>query len=379
MCNEIKVGMIGGGIMAKAHSMALVAMPMFFWPAPFIPVRKTIADITLELARESAKRYGYSEYTSDWRDIIADPSIGAVHIVTPNDTHAEIAIAAARSGKHILCEKPIALTTGQAREMSEAASKAGVVHQLAFNYRRTPAVALAKKFIHDGSMGKILSYRGTYLWGGYDPSAPLEWRHQKAIAGRGTLGDIGTHAIDLARHLVGEIESVNGVLKTYVKERPLKGAKPGDPMGQVDVDDEVSFGIRFVDGATGSIEATNSAWGRSNYITFEIHGEIGSLYFNYNHRDELQVCYASDPVESRGFRTILTGPAHPYGKGLWHCAELGIGFSEIKAVDTWEFYSAIAEGRSANPNFQDGLKISMICDAVDRSSETGLWEKVGNT
>ena len=150
-------------------------------------------------------------------------------------------------------------------------------------------------------------------------------------------------------------------------------------MGQVDVDDEVSFGIRFVDGATGSIEATNSAWGRSNYITFEIHGEIGSLYFNYNHRDELQVCYASDPVESRGFRTILTGPAHPYGKGLWHCAELGIGFSEIKAVDTWEFYSAIAEGRSANPNFQDGLKISMICDAVDRSSETGLWEKVGNT
>ena len=222
----------------------------------------------------------------------------------------------------------------------------------------------------------MLSYRGTYLGGGYDPSAPISWRHKKAIAGSGILGDIGTHAIDLARYLVGEIDEVNGLLKTYIPERPASAREPGR-LEPVDVDDEASFMVRFKSGATGSIEATSCAWGRSNYITFEIYGEKGSLYFNYNHRDELQVCFADDPDERRGFQTICTGPQHPYGFGLWHCAELGIGFSEIKAVDTYAFYKAIADGRQADPSFLDGYRISLICDAVARSSQSGLWEKTG--
>jgi predicted dehydrogenase len=374
---KLKVGMIGAGIMGKAHSIAISSMPMFFWPAPAIPERYILADATPELAEENAARYGYEKSTGDWRDVISDSSVDVIHIVTPNDSHAEVAIAAARAGKHILCEKPIARTTEEAREMLGAARKAGIVHQLAFNYRRTPAVALAKKYIEEGAIGRILSYHGTYYGGGYDPSGHLQWRHQKSKAGMGVIGDIGTHAIDLARYLVGDADAVSGILKTYVPERPLDASNPDGPKGKVDVDDEASFMLKFSGGATGVIEASGCTWGRDNFITFDIYGERGSIYFNYNHRDELQVCFASDDSVRRGYQTIKTGPQHPYGFGLWHCPELGIGFSEIKAVEMYCFYKAISDGAQAEPNFEDGVKISMICDAVERSSKSGLWEKTG--
>lgn len=372
---KYNVGLIGAGFMGKAHSSALSSMPMFFWPAPGIPVRKTIADVTLEEARDAAARYGYSEYTDDWRKIIEDPDIDVVDIVTPNNMHAEMAIAAAKAGKHILCEKPIARTTEEAKAMFEAVSAAGVKNMLAFNYRRTPAVALAKKFIDEGSIGKILSYRGTYLnGGGANPNNPLEWRFRNEISGYGVLGDIGTHAIDLARYLVGEFAEVNGTLKIYTPERPVKAGSI--EMAKVTNDDEAAFSIRFKNGTIGTIEASRNAWGRNNYITFEIHGTLGSLFFNYERRDELQVFFSSDSLDRQGFRTIYTGPSHPYGKNLWPVSALGIGYSEIKIVECYEFFKAIAEDSEATPNFFDGYRISLICDAVARSSVSDRWEKI---
>src|SRR4051794_35491655 len=387
MTKQLNVGLIGAGFMGKAHSLAYAGMPMFFWPAPALPHRRTVAEVSPELAAEAALRFGYDQATNDWRSIVDDPEIDVVDIATPNNLHAEIAIAAAAAGEHIICEKPPAPTGSEAQSMLDAVEAAGGVHLVAFNYRRTPAVALAKKYIDEGAIGRILSFRGTYLqdWSA-DPSSPLSWRFQKAIAGSGALGDIGTHVIDLARYLVGEVDAVNGILKTHVAERPLQAGgvdKLGAaerladaPMGAVDVDDEMLTLVRFANGASGSIEATRNAYGRNNFLTFEIHGETGSILFNYERRDELEICFASDPGDRRGFRTVYTGPAHPYGDALWPIPALGIGYGETKIIECYDLMKAIADGHQPTPNFGDGLQIAQIAEAITASSDSGSWVDV---
>jgi predicted dehydrogenase len=389
MTKVMNVAMIGGGFMGKAHAMAYASMPMFFWPAPAIPYRKVVVDVTDAMAEVARDRYGFDEASSDWRAVIARPDIDVIDICTPNNAHAEIAIAAAEAGKHIICEKPLARTVQEARAMAAAVKKAGVIHMVAFNYRRTPAVALAKKYIEEGRIGKILNFRGTYLqdWSA-DPDGPLSWRFQKKIAGSGTVGDIATHVVDLAHYLVGPIDTVNAITTTYNKTRPLQqggvdklGASEkasGDvERGEVDVDDEVISMLRFENGAIGSLEATRNAYGRNNFITLEIHGTKGSIHFNYERRDELQVMFADDPADSRGFRTVYTGPAHPYGNSLWPIPGLGIGYSETKIVECHDFFAAIASRKQPSPNFEDGLLTELVADALIRSGETGAWERVG--
>ena len=388
MTQVMNVAMIGGGFMGKAHAMAYAAMPMFFWPAPAIPHRKVVVDVTDAAAETARQRFGFDEASSDWRAVIARPDIDVVDICTPNNVHAEIAIAAAKAGKPIICEKPLARTGEEARAMAQAVAQAGVIHMVAFNYRRTPAVALAKKYIDEGRIGRILNFRGTYLqdWSA-DENGPLSWRFQKKIAGSGTVGDIGTHVVDLAHYLVGPIAAVNAMTRTYVKTRPLQqggvdklGASEksaGGERAEVDVDDEVVSMLKFESGAIGSLEATRNAWGRNNFITLEIHGTKGSIAFNYERRDELQVMFADDPADARGFRTVYTGPAHPYGAGLWPIPGLGIGYSETKIVECHDFFDAIATGKQPSPNFADGLACELVADALLRSGETGLWEAVG--
>ena len=384
---KLNVGLIGAGFMGKAHSLAYMAMPMFFWPAPAIPVRKTIVDVSDAIAAEAAQRFGFEKSSSDWRSVIEDPEIDIIDIATPNHLHAEIAIAAAAAGKHIISEKPLARSGEEAKTMYDAVKNAGIVHMVAFNYRRTPAVALAKKYIDEGAIGDILNFRGTYLqdWSA-DPDGPLSWRFQKSIAGSGSLGDIGTHVVDLARYLCGEITQVNTQLKTWVKTRPLQaggvdklGASTKDataPRGEVDVDDEVLSLLEFQNGAIGSLEATRNAHGRNNFLTFEIHGSLGSIYFNYERRDELQVAFASDQADRKGFRTVYTGPAHPYGEGLWPIPALGIGYGETKIIETYDFVKAIMEGGEVSPNFKDGYQINLIADAMAASAQSRSWTSV---
>lgn len=384
----LNIGMIGAGFMGKAHSMSFAAMPMFFWPAPAMPVRKMVADVTEEAAAEAAHRLGFEQYTSDWRQVVDNPEIDIIDIVTPNSSHAEIAIAAAKAGKHIICEKPLARDAEESRRMLEAVEAAGVKHLVAFNYRRTPAVALAKKYIEEGSIGRILNFRGTYLqdWSA-DPNSPLSWRFQKSLAGSGALGDIGTHVIDFARYLVGEISEVMAETRTWIPERPVQTSgidKLGTVKGSsnaekrpVDVDDEFISLLRFENGAVGSIEATRNGWGRNNFLTFEIHGTLGSLYFNYENRDELQVCFADDPADRRGYRTIYTGPAHPYGEHLWPIPALGIGYGETKIIETHDFLKSIVEDTEVSPNFRDGYRIARISDAILESAATNKWVAAG--
>ena len=387
MSKTYNVAMIGGGFMGKAHAAAYAAMPMFFWPAPGIPVRKVLVDLTEAAAEQGRQRFGFEEASTDWRAVVQRPDIDIVDIVTPNDSHAEIAIAAARAGKHIICEKPLARTSQEAKAMLDAVQSAGVIHMVAFNYRRTPAVALARKYIDEGRIGKILNFRGTYLqdWSA-DPDSPLSRRFSKKIAGSGTVGDIGTHVVDMARYLVGEIAAVSAMTRIYNKTRPLQaggvdklGAAEKDvagPRGEVDVEDELLTMMRFASGAIGSIEATRNAYGRNNFLTFEVHGTKGSIAFNYERRDELQVMFADDPADARGFRTVYTGPAHPYGEGLWPIPGLGIGYTETKIVECYDLFKAIASGTQPSPNFVDGYVIECIAEAILKSAETGAWIEV---
>lgn len=383
----VNVGLIGAGFMGKAHSLAYAAMPMFFWPAPAVPSRRLIADVDDASAAEAAQRYGFSESTSDWRKVVEHPDVQLVDIATPNHLHAEIALAAAAAGKHIICEKPLALSADEARKMYEAVRDAGIVHMVAYNYRRTPAVALAKRYLEEGALGRVLSFRGTYLqdWSA-DPNSPLSWRFQRDVAGSGALGDIGTHVLDLARYLVGDVSAVSSMMATWVPDRPvvaggvdrLGAAHAGDsgPRSAVDVDDEFIAMLRFANGAIGTVEATRNAYGRNNYLTFELHGTEGSILFDYERRDELRVCFAKDGADRRGFRTVYTGPAHPYGDGLWPIPALDIGYGETKIIECFDLMSAIASGGTVSPDFADGYQIELIAEAVARSAESGAWVDV---
>ena len=387
MTKTLNVAMIGGGFMGKAHAMAYAAMPMFFWPAPAIPHRKVVVDLTDSAAQDARNRFGFDEASSNWKDTVNRSDIDIVDICTPNNTHAQIAIEALRAGKHVICEKPLASTLEESVAMAEAAEASGTTTMVAFNYRRTPAVALAKKFIEEGKIGDVINFRGTYLqdWSA-DPNGPLSWRFQKSIAGSGAVGDIGTHVVDMAHYLVGPIETVQAITPTYVKTRPMQQGSV-DKLGasdkssdaeraEVDVDDEVMSMVRFKSGAIGSIEATRNAWGRNNFLTLEIHGTKGSILFNYERRDELQVMFADDPTEARGFRTIYTGPAHPYGEGLWPIPALGIGYGETKIIECYDFFKAVVEGTQPSPNFQEALLTEKVADALLRSGKTGEWESI---
>ncbi|MCU1543847.1 MAG: putative dehydrogenase [Microbacteriaceae bacterium] len=382
----INVGLIGGGFMGKAHSLAYSAVPMFFWPADLVPVKKVIAEATDALAADAAARFGFERSTSDWRTIVNDPDVDVIDIATPNNLHAEIAIAALEAGKHVICEKPLARTVEEAGAMYEATRGLDQVHMVAFNYRRTPAVALAKRYIDEGAIGDVLNFRATYLqdWSA-DPAAPLSWRFQKKVAGSGAVGDIGSHIVDLARYLVGEISSVNSLTSTFINQRPVQAAG-ADSLGNakgasselvpVDVDDEVMTLVKFAGGAVGSLEATRNAWGRNNFITFEIHGTEGSIYFNYENRDELQVCFKSDGADRRGFRTVYTGPNHPNGESLWPIPALGIGYGETKIIEAHDFFTAIAGGEPVRPDFGDGYQTALIDEAILTSADSGLWTSV---
>ncbi len=385
---RLNVALVGAGFMGKAHTVAYSNMPKFFWPAPAYPVLKTLCDIDPKIAEDSCERFGYEKWCTDWHDVVNDPEIDIVSICTPNNAHAPIAIAALQAGKHVLCEKPIASTRKDAEAMAAAAAEAakkGVISMNAYQYRRVPALVLAKKFIDEGSIGKILNVRCTYLqsWSA-DPSSPLSWRFQKEIAGAGTLGDIASHVIDIAQMLAGDIESVVSTVKTYITERPVQEGGvdllgtvklgPDAKKAPVDVDDENSFLVKFKSGAVGSIEATRNAWGRNNFITVELHGTEGSLYFNYERLNELQVCFAKDPDDRRGFKTIYTGPAHFYGEVTWNIPGMNIGYGELKTIEIYDFIKAIVEGKQPTTNFQVGYGVEKVCDAVMKSSESGKWE-----
>ena len=379
MADTIKVGLIGYKFMGKSHSNAYRQVAAFF-DAPLRPEMTVLCGREEAAVSAAAAQMGWKEYATDWRKVVERQDIGLIDISTPGDTHYDIAMAAAEAGKNILCEKPLANSLDQARQMQEAVERAGVVAMVNFNYRRVPAVQLAKQLIDSGRIGEIRHWRAVYLQDWIvDPEFPLVWRLQKDLAGSGALGDIGAHIADLARFLVGEIEEVNGLLTTFVKDRPLPAETTGlsasasTQRGQVTVDDASLFLARFANGAVGSFEATRFAPGRRNHNSFEINGSRGSLVFDLERMNELQYFSLDDPPEAQGFRTILvTEPVHPYMSAWWPAGHI-IGWEHTFTHSVFDLLNGIAKKQSPAPTFADGVRVQAILDAVERSSEGGGW------
>lgn len=371
MKKKLKVGMIGYNFMGKAHSNAWRQVGHFF----DLPVEIELATIcgrTAASVEKARVALGWNKAVTDWREVVNDPEIDIIDINTPNDTHAEIAIAAAEAGKAILCEKPLGMNVAECERMVAAVEKAGVVNMVCHNYRRIPAIALAKKLIEDGLLGdRIYHYRARYAQDWItDPNFPLVWRLRSEIAGSGTHGDIDAHIIDLGRYLVGEIAEVCGLMETFISERPLP---EGSGTGKVTVDDAVSWIGRFRNGAIANLEATRFANGRKNHITLEINGSKGSLVFDFEDMNRLKFFSTEDPQGVQGFRDILvTEGSHPYLKAWWPPGHI-IGYEHTFTNTISDFVQAVASGKSVHPTFADGLANERVLAAVEESSRNRAW------
>jgi predicted dehydrogenase len=370
---KLNVAMIGYDFMGRAHSNAWRQVAHFFQDLPVEPVLKIVVGRTEAKVQDAAVRLGFESAATSWQAVLARKDIDIVDICTPGDSHAEIAVAAAEAGKAILCEKPLANTLADAERMHAAASRAGVVNMVCHNYRRCPAVALAKQIIDAGDLGTIYHYRGLYLQDWIvDPNFPRVWRLEKARAGSGSLGDILSHTMDLSRHLVGEPVEVSGLLKTFIHDRPL----PDDPnrRGKVDVDDSAQALVKFANGAVGYYEGSRFAPGRKNYNRFEINGSKGSLVWDLERLNELELYVESGP--SSGFRTIsVTDGKHPYVAAWWPPGHI-IGYEHSFTHTVYDFLKAVAEGTSPRPDFEDGLKNQRVLEAIERSAATGQWVSI---
>jgi predicted dehydrogenase len=380
----INVAMIGYAFMGRAHSNAYRQVGPYFSPRR-PPRMKVICGRSAAEVEKARAALGWDEAATDWQQVIKRKDIELVDVCTPGDSHAEIAIAAAKAGKHVFCEKPLANSLKDAERMLAAVEKAGVSHIICHNYRRIPAVMLAKQLIGEGALGEIRHYRGTYLqdWMS-DPAAPFNWRLDRTKAGSGALGDIASHSIDLARFLVGEITEVSADLRTFVTSRPGKMAdiKTGQrrrkavPMHEVTVDDAALALVHFDNGAIGTIEATRMANGRKNYNRFEINGRLGSLAFNLERMNELEVYFDTDPAHLRGFRTIMvTEPGHPYVGKWWPPGHI-IGYEHTFVHTVHDLVEAIADGQVPSPSFVDGVANQRVLTAIENAARTRRWQNV---
>jgi predicted dehydrogenase len=379
---EIGVGLVGYKFMGRAHSNAYRQVGHFFDVDPS-PRMRAICGRDEAGVREAAEKLGWEGYETDYRTLIARDDIGLVDVATPGNTHREVVLAALAAGKHVLCEKPLANSLDEAREMLVAARKAGVVAMVNFNYRRVPAVQFAKRIIDDGRIGKIRHWRAVYLqdWIN-DPEFPLVWRLQREIAGSGALGDVGAHIVDLAHFLVGPITEVIGTTETFIKERPIETpsgggagltAAGGTEMGRVTVDDATTFLARFSGGASGVFEATRLAPGRRNYNAFEINGETGTIVFNLERLNELEVFFTDDPPGLQGFRTInVTDADHPYAAAWWPAGHI-LGYEHTFVHAIKDLLDGIKSGESPAPTFEDGYRCQAVLDAVEQSATTHGW------
>ncbi len=384
MARQINVALIGYKFMGKSHSNAYRQVAHFFPDIGVSPVMKVLCGRDRAGVSAAAAQFGWQEISTDWREVVRRPDVDLIDIVTPGDSHAEIAIAAAAAGKHVFCEKPLANTVAEAEQMVEAVQKAGVRTMVAFNYRRVPAVAYARRLIDEGRIGRIYHFRARYLQDWImDPNFPLVWRLDKKAAGSGPLGDLGAHIIDLARYLVGEFDEVTGMAETFIKQRPVLaatdaglGATAGQQMGEVTVEDAAAFVARFTNGAMGVFEVSRFAGGNKNANTFEINGSKGSIRFNLERLNELEFLDLSTLAVEQGFRDIMvTDGGHPYMAAWWPAGHI-IGWEHTFTHEVRDLLSAIATGSAATPDFMDGLRIQQVLDAVERACTSHRWERV---
>lgn len=370
---ELGIGMLGYAFMGKAHSNAYRKIPYIYWPPAALPKLVTICGRSAAAVAEAAQKFGYEKSCLDWHEMVDDPAIHVLDNGGPNNIHAEPCIAAARVGKHVICEKPLARTAAEAKEMLDAAEAAGVKHMCGFNYRFVPAVRLMRQLIEGGKIGRIFHFRAQYLqeWI-VDPDFPLVWRMDKEVGGSGAMGDF-SHIVDLGRFLCGEPRAVSAITQTFVKERPLPDHP--DRKGKVEVDDAFAAIVEYENGAIGTLEGSRFCPGRKNYETVEVNGSEGSLFWNLENMNVLRVYYRNEPgEETRGFHEVsVTEAYHPFYDVWWPHGHI-IGWEHTFVHQIHHFLDAVVHDKEVGPyaaTFEDGYRAAVICDAMLKSAETG--------
>jgi len=367
------IGIIGDGLMAKEHSMAWRSVRAVYGDLPFEPRLVTLVHPDAGRAADAAARYGFARSSTAWQDVVDDPEIQIVNIVTPNAFHKEVAIAAVRAGKHVWCEKPLALSADDAREMTEAAEAAGVSTLVGFTYLQNPGLALAKKLIDDGELGELVSFTSFFSADTMiDPAVPFSWRTDRARAGGGALGDLGSHLVSIARYLVGPVARVSGLTRIVVPER----ADGEGVIRTVDNDDLAISMLEFDNGVIGTMQASRVATGRAFEVSFTLTGTKGVIRFSQQDSHKLEVSLDSDGLDSHGFRTIELGPGHGDFGALWPMSGINLGLHELKIFEVRRFIEAIATGERILPDFREGWQIEKTIEAVERSAASRTWTDV---
>jgi len=371
---NLNIGMVGYGFMGRTHSNAFAQVNHFF-DLPFRPVLKAVCARNAARAEAFAARWGYGTVVADWRQLVESPDIDLIDIASPNDTHAEIAIAAAKAGKMVTCEKPLGRNAAEAEAMVQAVEAAGVPNSVWYNYRRVPAVTLAKHMIDEGRLGRIFHYRAKFLQD-WTISADLPqggeglWRLDVSVAGSGVTGDLLAHCIDTAMWLNGKIDEVSAMTETFIKSRKHNLTGKVEPVG---IDDASAFLARFANGSLATFEATRYARGHKALYTFEINGEHASLFWDLHDLHRLQYFDHRDPGITRGWRSIhISDGDHPYMKHWW-VPGLQIGYEHTFIHQAADFLAAAAEGRSASPSFREALQTDYVTDAVLESAAHRAW------
>lgn len=375
MTSTLGVAVIGDGLMAKEHTMALRNVRPVFGDVLLEPRLAVIVHPDADRARAAAERYGVERWSTSWEDAVADPAVDLVDIVTPNLHHRDVAIAAASAGRHIWCEKPLALTVEDAESMTAAAERAGVVTLVGFTYLQNPGLALARELVERGELGDLFSFTGFFSADTMiDPAVPFTWRTDRARAGGGAVADLGSHMISLARSLVGGVSRVAGLSRTVIAER----ADASGTRHRVDNDDHTLALLQFGNGAIGSMQASRVQTGRAFEVSFVLTGTKGAIRFSQQDSHRLEVSLASDGLDTHGFRTIELGPGHGRFDALWPMAGINVGLHELKIFEAHELLQAIAENRPASPDFREALEIERTIDAIERSAAAGgEWRDVG--
>jgi predicted dehydrogenase len=377
MAKPLNVGLIGYGFMGKAHSNAYANVNHFF-DLPFRPVLKAVCARNADRAKAFQAQWGYESVETDWRRLLDRKDIDLIDVCTPNNTHAEIAIAAAQAGKMILCEKPLSMNAAEGQKMVEAVERARVPNMVWYNYRRVPAITLARKLIDEGKLGRVFHYRAEFLqdWT-ISPELPQGgeglWRLDVGAAGSGVTGDLLAHCIDTALWLNGNLATVNAMTETFVKERKHNLTGKVEKVG---IDDACAFFGRFANGSLAVFESTRYARGHKALYTFEINGEHASLKWDLHDLHRLELFDHRDPGPVRGWRSIhVTDREHPY-MGNWWVPGLAVGYEATFVHQVADFLRGVQEGKPALPDFRDALRTQHVCDAVLQSAREGKWVSV---
>ena len=365
---KVGVGLIGTGFMGKTHALAWRNVKAVMGTEA-TPELALLCDTPADRAGALAEQFGFLRATDDWHALVADPAVQVVSITTPNQLHREIALAALAQGKHVWCEKPMALTLADAEVMAAAARASGMVTLVGYNYLRNPAFTHAQRLIAEGAIGRPVQFRG-WVDEDYqaDPDLPWTWRAKIEEAGLGALGDIGSHLVSMAHGLMGRIESLVADMQTIHQTRALPD---GSGRAPVENEDAASVLLRFAGGAQGSMVISRSAWGRKSRLGFEVHGTSGMIVFDQERMNELHLYQNAGPRAEQGFKTILTGPAHPPYAAFCPAPGHQLGFNDLKVIECAALLNAITTGVPAHPDFADALDIERVIHGVAQSAREG--------